>query len=227
MAGSGWTEVVSAVAAIAQVLAILAGGTWAYLKFVHGRILVHRAEVGVKGALLTDNGHKAIAVEVWMRNTGTTRIDLRERALYLYGAEPVFWSPIASLDWDKRMSDERKPDDPPGAGALRVTRVFERQAVIEPGERIGDNVLLPVPKRELEDDDDWLAYKVEVVVTGPPNPRLLRPSARSFEEDQHQQKNQKSRRKKRWHGTSVVPGTLKDDVSTRADPQEPVERSAM
>jgi hypothetical protein len=209
VAEPAWTEIARGVAAIFQVLGIAVGGTWAYLKFVHGRTLVQRAELHVAGVLVRNDESTAVVVTASMQNTGAARIDLLSKAVYLYGAEPAFWSHEANMDWDCRLSEARGSDDRPETGAIRATEVFAPHVRLEPNEAISDSVLIPVPRRVLEDDDQWLAYKLELVVFAFPDSRLLRPRSRARERPSNEARDSRGATVKRWSAASVVPGTLR------------------
>jgi hypothetical protein len=149
-----WVEIAKGVAAVAQVIAVVVGGTWAYFKFVRGRTFSKRLELAVEGVLIGRDNDYAVIVTASLRNPGLAVVALSETAksTYLYGLAATDWLSDASVEWGTH---------------LRVTPLFEEHEWIEAEEVITDRVLVPVPA-PTDPSGTWLAFLVTAIVARSP-----------------------------------------------------------
>lgn len=127
---------------IATALAVLVGGTWAYLKFVLGRTFKYRAELSTHSKFIEQSGTFFVFVRVSIKNSGAAKIPLdREmQVIRLFGC--VKAEPPLELDWQH----------------ITTVNIFQDHAWIEPGETISDEVALPVSG---SDDVSWLTLQIK------------------------------------------------------------------
>jgi hypothetical protein len=118
---------------IAEILAIVIGGIWAYYKFFKGRTFNKRLELGVSAIRWKEGNFTLIRAQVQVKNVGLSRFDLRQRGTALRAL--VQGRSVANNPW-KMEWDEEKP--------LTVD-VFEKHEWIEPGETIADQAVLVFP----------------------------------------------------------------------------------
>jgi hypothetical protein len=144
-----WADAAEVLANLSTAAAILIGGTWTYFKFMRGRTFANRAELALTGTLYNASGHYMIRVVVALKNTGLSRVNLRQdrKIVRLYGVErsEVFTSMQnhANVRWED----------------LVLTPVLEQHRWVEPQESIHDDVLIPVPLAK--NNDTWLAYRLD------------------------------------------------------------------
>ena len=74
-----WVDTAQGIASIAQALAILVGGIWAYFKFFRGRTFARRAEVALEASVVSSGVEEFLKVAVNLRNTGASKIVFEER----------------------------------------------------------------------------------------------------------------------------------------------------
>lgn len=138
---AGWTDWADGLAAIAQALAIVVGGLWAYFKFLRGRTFASRAELGVAAAPLPGEP-RALKITATLRNAGLSKLPLRTQAVLLYGisARPTEENQTGTVE--RRIGKARK--------------IFAAHGWVEAGETIADELVLLLP-----DPDGWIAWRVE------------------------------------------------------------------
>jgi hypothetical protein len=193
-----FSQTAKAAADVAQVLAVLVGGTWAYVKFIRGRTFRRRGELCVTGALMGDQGNRAIHVRVEFKNTGLSQIVFEKRgdkAVFVYELHPKDW-PSGSgrnVDWGEREGDRDKHTT--SSLALRDHNW------VEPGETITDELLIPVRGG----DELPLAFQVVARATVPRRRGIFWTESGPV-----------------WTARLVLPGRLKMESSTE---QEEVNRS--
>jgi hypothetical protein len=120
------------VANVAQALAILVGGFWAYFKFFRGRTFARRAEVSLAPSIVRSSATKFLKVVVTVTNTGASKIAFEPglSVVYVYAVTSVAVAPGAStIEWGKHLS---------------VTRILTEHGWIEAQEVITDEVLIPL-----------------------------------------------------------------------------------
>jgi hypothetical protein len=122
---TNWTDWADAVASLAQALAIVLGGLWAYFKFLRGRTFAHRLEVGVDASAVRTAKGPGLRVKATMKNVGLTRLTLRLATLSL--------SAIQATAGDIRECE------------YKTVPVFTKHRWVEANETITDEALLLVP----------------------------------------------------------------------------------
>jgi hypothetical protein len=154
------SETAEAAADVAQVLAVLVGGTWAYVKFIRGRTFRRRGELCVTGTLMGDQANRAILVRLEFKNTGLSQIVFEKRsdkAVFVYELLPKDW-PSGSgrnIDWGEREDHRDKH--------ITSSLALRDHNWVEPGETITDELLIPMHSG----DEPPLAYQVVARATVP------------------------------------------------------------
>jgi hypothetical protein len=133
---------------LVQAIAILVGGTWVYFKFIRSRTFARRAELDVQAAIYEVTNGLMIKAHVNLKNAGLSKLPLREglQIAKLSGTLTDEWTAGANLIWHDLMQ----------------SRIFTQHQWVEAQETIEDEVLLPVERGQ----EEWLAFRVTVVVTG-------------------------------------------------------------
>jgi hypothetical protein len=140
----------------AQAVAVAAGGAWAYWKYVRGRTFGARADLTIRATLWSseaDPMHAALAVSASLHNTGLSRIKL------------AYDKKIIVVDWVSRerwMLSQNELYWGPRAGRRQAV-IFGDHEMVDPGEVIADDVIIPVPSPSLADQP--LAYRIRAYVT--------------------------------------------------------------
>jgi hypothetical protein len=109
-------------------LAVIAGGLWAYFKFVRGRTFRPRLELGMSGQWRMIKDEPLIHARLTVKNIGATNVSLLQKGTGLR---------ISRLDPDQPGSAE-----PARWQRIRVFEIFREHAWIEPGETISDDLLI-------------------------------------------------------------------------------------
>lgn len=127
---------VKTVADIAQGLITTVGlvmaGVWTYVKFIKGRQFRPHVEITVHGDWLGEDGELGLRLQVRLKNIGTAKVQLTHRGTGVMVS---------------RLAAEQDP--PPAATRwteLGVWDVFLKHEWIEPGETIGEDLLLRLPR---------------------------------------------------------------------------------
>jgi len=171
-----WETFTNVIRNVVQVAAVLAGGGWAYLKFVRGRTFHYRGELRASVDGFTFEGETALRVRVSFKNTGLSRIqfpaDNPPRALVSqltsggWSDGPAMWFPSESIE-----------ETTEAAEATRSMLVLRQHGWVEPGETIEDEQLF-VPIVD-ESAGVTLAFRVRATLYSSEG-RLRRVLARSW-----------------------------------------------
>lgn len=118
------------VGAIVTPVAVVAGGTWAYFKFVKGRTFRPRLEVGLFGQWRLVNGQHLLQARIKVKNIGASKVTLIQKGsgLRVSMLADVQRTPPCVVAWQ----------------ALRVFETLREHEWIEPGETVSDDLLLDV-----------------------------------------------------------------------------------
>jgi hypothetical protein len=145
---STWTDVAQGARAIAEIVALIVGGLWAYFLFIRGRIFSRRLEPLAEGELLQSDGVQMLRVRLRVKNAGASIVKFADdpKAVYLYGTGSRDWLGATNVQWSKPQ--------------LILTKVLENHKWIEGGETILDEVLVPVPDPGAA--GEWLAYRLDL-----------------------------------------------------------------
>jgi hypothetical protein len=136
-------QLASIAANVAQIIAIVLGGTWAYLKFVRGRTFSNRAELHIEGNVHVFDDEPAIQVEVIFRNTGLSIIRLHPglAALHIDTLATDRWM-AGNAVWRPAEAELPTSDE---SGSTLLTPLFEEERNIEPGSQVRDSQIIIVP----------------------------------------------------------------------------------
>lgn len=157
---------------VVQILAILLGGLWTYLKFVRGRTFRRRGELDVTGQLYTFDDEPALVVKVTFKNTGLSRIKVPEdqppHVLVTHvetggwreGA--ATWSPPDFTSVTPGQHKDAAPPVPPDSVRSTATMLTRHQWV-EPGETIADEQVV-VPPAE-QGARFAVAYRIQAILS--------------------------------------------------------------
>lgn len=158
-------DVVDVLKNIATLIAVAAGGIWAYFNFFKGRTYRPRLELKVSGKLLSQNGANYLVVTAQLKNVGLSdvKIDQQGSALRLFAYEV-----------GERTSKARSVEK----SRLITLPVFEAHGWVEPGELIEEQRLVAIPDlafialqitfRLVSNKIDWNS----VAIIEPPQPTL-------------------------------------------------------
>jgi hypothetical protein len=143
---SGWTDVASGISDIATIVAVIAGGIFAYYKFARGRIFRMRCGIQTSVKMISVRSQKCAAVEVRFSNNGQGPVSVykdtaADNELLIYELnELMLEDALASLDdvvWE--------------GGVIRRATLFptvseSKPAIIESGENFSTSILIPLSK---------------------------------------------------------------------------------
>jgi hypothetical protein len=129
---------------VTQGLAFIAGGFWAYFKFVKGRTFKESLIPGVTGKFTSINNVNYLLVTIQIKNVGASKIEIDHR------------SALIILEYTTSPSTELHSVDDKRAGAFDVFNKSEKY--IEPNEIIEAQrlIAMPTPLK--------IAYRLEVEV---------------------------------------------------------------
>jgi hypothetical protein len=121
---------------IVKIGAVVVGGSWAYMKFVKGRIYRDRLEPAVTGRVVSANKRNYVIATVTVKNVGASKVDITQRGTALRAfAFPVpgYTTPEADLQWTR----------------LNTLSLFEQNSWIEGTESVSDTIMFPIAKNIL------------------------------------------------------------------------------
>ena len=135
-------EDVKTVADIGQALVTTVGfviaGIWTYFRFIKGREFRPHVEITVDADWLGEAGELGLRLRIELKNIGSAKVQLVQRGTGVMVSRPADRqdAPPAVTQWTD----------------LGVYEVFTKHEWIEPGETIGDDLLLrlPLPPQVLE-----------------------------------------------------------------------------
>jgi hypothetical protein len=141
-----WVDTADGLASIAQALAILVGGLWAYFKFFRGRTFARRAEVTLATSGASSSAEEVIRVDITLRNTGASKIELDQDlcVLYLYAATAADVRPGINVNWGEHIV---------------ITQILADHGWIEAQEVVREEVLIPLRVDDAENAPP-VAYKI-------------------------------------------------------------------
>lgn len=139
-----WKAVADIVSSSVTTLAVIAGGVWAYFKFVRGRTFKPRLSVDIAAQWRDHRGRDLLHVRVNVTNLGASRIWLNQYGTGMHVSFPsdspaeaneIAWLTIPFID---SHHEGEQSDNPPS----RAFEIFTAHQWIEPGESISDDLLL-------------------------------------------------------------------------------------
>src|SRR5215469_5898239 len=124
---SGLTQAIANVKAIAETLALMIGGLWAYYKFFKGRTFRPRLELTVSGKAWSRDNVTYLVAGMSLKNVGLSKLELSQEGtgLRVFSQSMVSPENATKAEWDRKIT----------------LSVFEKHGWIEPGETISDQAL--------------------------------------------------------------------------------------
>jgi hypothetical protein len=139
---------------LAQVLAVVVGGSWAFMHFMRGRTFAQRAELLAEAQLTRAAGGQPdlLRVSVEFRNLGLSRITLAsdECLISTYVARKRGWSTGHNLPWS--------------AEPVLTTPLFDRETAVDANDVLHEELLIPAATQALS--EALLAYRLDANVQG-------------------------------------------------------------
>src|SRR5215216_4465301 len=114
-----------------KILGIIAAGGWAYFHYFRGRTYKSRLRVKVEGEKLYNAFDQYLLVSMEVENKGLSKVPIEQTGTGL--------RVLAYSDWA----------DPSKTEHLETLAVFEEHEWIEPGETIGDEKIVQLPRTNL------------------------------------------------------------------------------
>ena len=130
----------------AATVAILATAGWAYFKFVRGRTFRRRLELSLSGEVRRGPGIVYLLTNSTVKNIGLSKFEID----YEKSGLRVMTHASEGAVTEAKLA-EWKP--------LSTWPVLEGQKVLEPGEPVGEELLIEVP------DESFLAFRLQLWVT--------------------------------------------------------------
>jgi hypothetical protein len=118
---------------LANILAVLIGGLWAYYQFFKGRVFRPRLELAISGELGYSEQTNLILVKAKLKNVGLSKLDIQQRGTAI---RLLKMSPPQAANANARAVDWEH---------CATLSVFKSHAWIEPGESIEDQTLIELP----------------------------------------------------------------------------------
>jgi hypothetical protein len=136
---------------VVTVAALVVGGIWTYYRFIKGRVLISRLELGVSGEIISLDNANYLRISVELKNVGSSKVEIQEGVgLDIFAERP---RPIVQADDAQKYKVRSVNWD-----SLWPFDILQKHAWIEPGESIRDQTLV-----ELLTSDN-IAYKIDLVI---------------------------------------------------------------
>jgi hypothetical protein len=153
--GTTWDnseKITGAIEHIVTIAALVVGGTWTYYRFIKGRVLISRLELGVSGEVIQLHNATYLRVSVTLENVGSSKVEITQKGVgldvFAEGSRPAVSAEDAQEYKVRNVSWNR----------LLPFVILEKHAWIEPGETIHDQKLLEILIKE------EIAYKIDLVI---------------------------------------------------------------
>lgn len=125
-------------------LAIILGGTFAYFKFIRGRVLCPNLALDVTAVPKTVAGVPALALAIRIANSGTVALSIP-----LHGQQELAISPTAGAVWgpdqQRYIQHPGLPSPLPPIRVMMVDGTLDADAYLEPGEVFLNSLLIQMP----------------------------------------------------------------------------------
>jgi hypothetical protein len=120
---------------VARIAAVIVVGGWAYMKFVRGRVFHSRLELDVAGSAQARVDQATLAISIKVKNVGLSRVDIHQKGSGLRVLNEKKSAPkgIISAEWHH----------------LGTFPILENHSWIEPGETVGEEMLVILPNDAL------------------------------------------------------------------------------
>jgi hypothetical protein len=142
MALADWKTTAEIVHAVVTSMAVIAGGTWAYFRFVQGRTFKPRIEADVEATWLESrNAVGRLRIRVLLKNIGAGKVTINQRgtAVSVRRIADQQDQPPAAVKWDN-FKREYRIFDKDVRGEVEPAHSW-----IEPDEAIADEILVQLP----------------------------------------------------------------------------------
>ena len=116
---------------IVQVVVVAVGSVWGYYRFVRSRTFNLRLEPTVSGIVRNEKHSTYVRVSSKLKNIGQCKVDVSQT-----GSAVTILSHIPKATHDTDVVTWQR---------LETLSVFEKHAILEPGETVNDEVLVAVP----------------------------------------------------------------------------------
>ncbi len=144
--------VTSAVNDIVTSAAILAGGVWAYFKFIRGRTFAHRAVLDVTASLDNSNDCTYLSVAITFKNTGLSRLPLNPamKIVRLFRMGDKQDGAVSVAEWER----------------ISTTSILDQHDWLEAQETVVDKLVYCLSGSSRKDSSQAV-YQVEALVAAP------------------------------------------------------------
>jgi hypothetical protein len=118
---------------VVKIAAVLIGGSWAYIKFIKGRVYHVRLEPSIAARSFRRGESDCLLATVRVKNVGASKVDIEQRgtALRIFGC-PV----VGKIDMGVEIPWTR----------LKTVTIFDTHGWVEAGETIDDMVMILLPR---------------------------------------------------------------------------------
>jgi hypothetical protein len=141
-----WLQILDGLEKIFTILAIIAGGLWAYYHYRKDRVHKIKFEHNISGKVIFSDKVEYLVIEICLKNLGLSKIDIKHEgsALRVFACEEKEAIPhVQDVEWQR----------------IRTLKVFEKHQWIESGETIQEQRLIVVPKK------NYFAYRAHLRIT--------------------------------------------------------------
>ncbi|SRR6266702_1205301 len=116
---------------IVQIVVVAAGAVWSYYSFVRSRTFKLRLEPTVSGIVRNEKDSTYVKISSKLKNIGQCKVDVSQTgsAVKILSHIPKATDGTDVITWER----------------LKTLPVFEKHAILEPGETVNDEVLVAVP----------------------------------------------------------------------------------
>jgi hypothetical protein len=170
-----WVSIPTAINSILTGAAVVIGGTFAYIRFVRGRVLRASCEPDVEATEITLPDHtRALVVTAIIKNNGSLRLVFPEgtkQILTVSRADAALWTDACQhgeVLWSASTCHEED--------LLTVEGTKDLTIKLEPGERIRRHLLVPVPHNHCYAHRgatrECYAYKIKLQIEAKPKMML-------------------------------------------------------
>jgi hypothetical protein len=130
-------------------VAIIIGGTWAYLKFIRGRTFAYRAELEISSSFESSPNCPYLIVTIKLTNVGLSKIPLNRnmKVVRLLGAKRPGGKRFSAAEWEP----------------IETVPILDQHDWLEAQETIIDTILFNAP-RSSRNDSQYKIYEVEGIV---------------------------------------------------------------
>jgi hypothetical protein len=118
---------------LAEIIAIIVGGIWAYFNYFRGRTYRPRVECNLTVNIAADRSKSFLNIVVHVKNVGLSRVRIQQR-----GTAVLVYSSHVQANPQQPVLSGWDPD-------YHVFEIFKSHSWIEPGEPISQPILVQLP----------------------------------------------------------------------------------